>query len=79
MKQTTLLFTIGIIMFIGFACIMFKFYTVLDGINGRVDRHNVEYQFVLTDCYMTVYDGNRIVGTIEIEQKLDSLIMADNE
>ena len=79
MKQTTLLFTIGIIMFIGFAGIMFKFYTVLDGINGRVDRHNVEYQFVLTDCYMTVYDDNRIVGTIEIEQKLDSLIMADNE
>ena len=51
----------------------------MESINNRVDRANVEYQFVITDSLITVYDANRVVGTVKIEGQLDSLITADNE
>jgi hypothetical protein len=38
-----------------------------------------EYQFVVTDDSVTVYDVNRIVGTIKLEGQLDSLITLDNQ
>lgn len=47
--------------------------------NERIDRANVEYQFVVTDHTITVFDRNRIVGTVELEGQLDSLIAADNQ
>lgn len=51
----------------------------LDSINSRVDRANVEYQFVVTDSTITVWDKNRYVGDVKLEGQLDSLITADNE
>lgn len=42
------------------------------------ERTNCEYQFVVTDRSMTVYDGDRTVGTVPIEGQLDSLINLDN-
>jgi len=41
--------------------------------------NNSEYQFVVNDSMITVYDNNRIVGTVKIEGQLDSLIMLDNQ
>lgn len=38
-----------------------------------------EYQFIVTDDSVTVYDSNRIVGTIKLEGQLDSLITLDNQ
>jgi hypothetical protein len=38
-----------------------------------------EYQFIVTDDSVTVYDYERIVGTIKLEGQLDSLITLDNQ
>jgi predicted acetyltransferase len=51
----------------------------LDKINSRINRASTEYQFVVTDTMMTVWDNNRYVGLVKIEGELDSLIIADNE
>lgn len=51
----------------------------LENINDRLDRSSVEYQFVVTDTLMTVYDHNRVVGTVRIEGELENLIIADNQ
>jgi hypothetical protein len=42
------------------------------------ERTNCEYQFVVIDRNIKVFDGNRVVGTVPIEGQLDSLINADN-
>jgi len=57
----------------------FKGVETLDSINNRMDRSNVEYQFVVTDSTITVWDDNRWVGTVALEGQLDSLITSDNQ
>lgn len=42
------------------------------------ERKNCEYQFVVIDRDIKVFDGNRVVGVVPIEGQLDSLIIADN-
>ena len=51
----------------------------LERINNRINRANVEYQFVVTDSTITVWDKNRYVGEVKLDGQLDSLIVADNE
>ena len=38
-----------------------------------------EYQFIVTDDSVTVYDYGRVVGTIKSDGSLDSLIILDNQ
>ena len=38
-----------------------------------------EYQFIVTDDSVQVFDNKRIVGTIKLEGQLDSLINLDNQ
>ncbi len=38
-----------------------------------------EYQFIVTDDSVTVYDGIDTLGTIKLEGQLDSLITIDNQ
>lgn len=57
----------------------FKSVQTIQALNNRLDRANVEYQFVVTDSMMTVYDANRVVGTVKLEGQLDSLITSDNQ
>lgn len=38
-----------------------------------------EYQFIVTDDSVTVYDGIDTIGTIKLEGQLDSLITLDNQ
>ncbi len=38
-----------------------------------------EYQFIVFDDSVTVYDYGRVVGTIKSDGSLDSLIISDNE
>lgn len=46
----------------------------------KLKRHSAtEYQFVVTDDSVTVYDGDRTVGTIKCDGSLDSLITIDNQ
>jgi hypothetical protein len=57
----------------------FRSINTLESINARIDRDDVEYQFVVTDSTITVWDDNRFVGTVKLQGELDSLIIADNE
>lgn len=69
-----------------FASFLFVFFnqvnsgypTTAKGIDDRLNRMAVEYQFVVTDSTMTVYDGGRVVGDVRIEGQLNDLINADN-
>lgn len=38
-----------------------------------------EYQMIVTDDSVMVFDGDRTVGTIKLEGQLDSLITIDNK
>ena len=38
-----------------------------------------EYQFIVTDDSVTVYDYDRTVGTIKLDGQLDSLIILYNQ
>ena len=38
-----------------------------------------EYQFIVTDDSITVYDGSKTIGTVRLEGQLDSLITDDNQ
>lgn len=51
----------------------------IESINDRLNRANVEYQFVVTDSMMTVYDDNLVVGTVKLQGQLDSLLVDYNE
>ena len=44
----------------------------------NIIRENVEYQFVVTDDSITVFNGIHSLGTIKLEGQLDSIITADN-
>ena len=48
------------------------------GIDDRLKSVAVEYQFVVTDSTLTVYDGGWVVGDVRIEGELNNLINADN-
>lgn len=45
----------------------------------RLNRMTVEYQIVITDTIVSVYDNNRFVGDIQLEGELKSLINNDNQ
>jgi hypothetical protein len=61
-------------------CIMMYIcFDALEGINNRLDRANVEYQFVVEDRDIIVYDRNRYVGRVRMGKQLDSLITEDNQ
>lgn len=51
----------------------------LKAIDNRIDRQAVEYQFVVTDSMMTVYNDNQVVGTVKIQGQLDSLLVDYNQ
>lgn len=70
---------LGFIIFMLCVYILFISVQTIDMISKRLDRVNVEYQFVVTDDSISVYDDNRVVGTVKIEGQLDSLIIADNK
>jgi len=38
-----------------------------------------EYQFIVVDDSVDVFDGKRFVGTVELQGQLDSLITEDNK
>ncbi len=65
---------------IGVLCTMCIWGTLeLESIKERIDRINVEYQFVVTDDSLSVYDANRYVGSTMLEGGLEHLINNDNQ
>lgn len=80
MKQSVMVVVmIGAIVLLCSLYLSFKSIETLASINDRLDRANVEYQFVVTDRTITVWDDNRLVGTVKLQGELYKLIIADNE
>ena len=48
-------------------------------IHDRIDRQPVEYQFVVEDSTMKVFNGDNYVGTVQIQGQLDSLLVDYNQ
>lgn len=51
----------------------------INKLRSRIDRQPVEYQFVVTDSMMTVFNGDQVVGTVKIQGQLDSLLVDYNQ
>lgn len=51
----------------------------LKEINNRLNRANVEYQLVVEDRDIVIYDKNRFVGRVRLQGQLDSLLREDNQ
>lgn len=45
----------------------------------RLNRMSVEYQIVVIDSVVSVYDNNRFVGEVHLEGELKHLINNDNQ
>ena len=57
--------------------VTFSFY--LGWKNSERKPNASEYQFIVTDDSITVYDGSKTIGTVRLEGQLDSLITDDNQ
>jgi hypothetical protein len=77
----------GIVIAVGcmFAlCIILLFTSIqtLNKVDERIERLNrmsVEYQIVVIDSVISVYDNNRFIGEVQLEGELESLINNDNQ
>lgn len=47
--------------------------------NKRIDRMNYEYQMVVEDDSVKIFDGSRYVGTTLLEGELNEMIIEDNQ
>ena len=43
------------------------------------NRADIEYQLIVIDDSIILYDQNRIVGKVKLEGELDNLIINDNQ
>lgn len=62
--------------------LLFTSIKTLDKVDERIERLNrmsVEYQIVVIDSVVSVYDNNRFVGEVYLEGELESLINNDNQ
>ena len=50
----------------------------LNAVNDRINRQNVEYQLVIDDDSIILFDKNRPVGKVKLEGDLEVLLMEDN-
>lgn len=74
------IFTLCIVLFLVaglyFSVTIFK---DIRSLNQRLDRQNVEYQLVIEDDSIIIFDKNRYVGKVKVEGQLDSLLIEDNQ
>ncbi len=50
----------------------------LNAVNDRINRQNFEYQLVIDDDSIILFDKNRPVGKVKLEGDLEVLLMEDN-
>ncbi len=75
MKQTKIITFNIILLFVLLIGASLSLYNVYE----QHQRSKTEYQFIVNDDSITVYDGNRTVGTVLLEGDLDGLIIMDNQ
>ena len=77
-KDRIFTLVITIFLLIGFVV---SLYTVnrIDLISDRLDRANTEYQMVVEDDSVIIFDRERYIGKVRLQGQLDSLIIIDNQ
>jgi hypothetical protein len=50
----------------------------LNAVNERIDRQNMEYQLIIDDDSIIIFDKERPVGKVKCQGQLDSLLVEDN-
>jgi hypothetical protein len=50
----------------------------LNAVNDRINRQNFEYQLVIDDDSIILFDKNRPVGKVKLEGDLEVLLKEDN-
>ena len=51
----------------------------LKSLQERLDRQSTEYQLVVEDDSIIVFDKERLVGKVKLQGQLDSLLIDDNQ
>jgi len=57
----------------------FKSAAAIQAVNNRLDRAQSEYQIVVEDSMLQVFDGNNHIGTVKLQGQLDSLLVDYNQ
>lgn len=50
----------------------------IKSIKERMDRQDVEYQLIIEDDSLIIFDKDRFVGKVKCQGQLDSLLIEDN-
>lgn len=77
MKDNILSFLIVLLLLVG---LFISFNTVreMNNITHRIDRSNYEYQLVIQNDSIMVFDKNRPVGKVKLEGELKNLLVEEN-
>jgi hypothetical protein len=73
-KEIVALSLICLSLYMGWKIISFQ-----KEISERVDRANVEFQIVVEDSTITVWDKETFIGRVKLEGQLDSLMVDVNQ
>lgn len=75
-KEIQIAIIVSAILSLVISCIAFS---MIRNVNKRIDRANYEYQLIIEDDSVKIFEGNRYVGTASLEGQLGDLIIADNQ
>jgi hypothetical protein len=77
MKDNIFTFLIILLLLVGLF-VSLKTVREMNNVSKRIDRINYEYQLVIENDSIIVFDKNRPVGKVKMEGQLQVLLMEDN-
>jgi hypothetical protein len=75
-KQIQIAIIVSAILSLMISCVAFN---MIKNVNERINRSNYEYQLIVEDDSVKIFEGNRYVGTALLEGQLSDLIIEDNQ
>jgi hypothetical protein len=75
-KQIQIAIIVSAILSLMISCVAFN---MIKNVNERIDRSKYEYQLIVEDDSVKIFEGNRYVGTALLEGQLSDLIIEDNQ
>ena len=75
-KEIQIAIIVSTILSLIISCVAFS---MIRNVNKRIDRASYEYQLIVEDYSVKIFEGNRYVGTESLEGQLGYLIIADNQ
>jgi len=75
-KQIQIAIIVSAILSLMISCVAFN---MIKNVNERIDRSKYEYQLIVEDDSVKIFEGNRYVGTASLEGQLRDLVIGDNQ